>query len=70
MNFDKLTKEDAELLSYKDLTSLILEEKGKKNTYYTNTKSACKKFLLTMSTKEDFELAKIWIKEGEKRWKS
>ena len=32
MNFDKLTKEDAELLSYKDLTSLILEEKGKKNT--------------------------------------
>ena len=32
MKFDKLTKEDAELLSYKDLTSLILENKGKKNT--------------------------------------
>ena len=30
MKFDKLTKEDAELLSYKDLTSLILENKGKK----------------------------------------
>ena len=23
-------------------------EKGRKNTYYTNTKSACKKFLLTL----------------------
>lgn len=45
-------------------------EKGRKNTYYTNTKSACKKFLLTMSTKEDFELAKTWVEEGEKRWKS
>lgn len=32
MKFDNLTKEDAELLSYKDLTNLILEEKGKKNT--------------------------------------
>ena len=32
MKFDKLTKEDAELLSYKDLTCLILENKGKKNT--------------------------------------
>ena len=32
MKFDKLTKEDAELLSYKDLTSVILENKGKKNT--------------------------------------
>ena len=32
MKFNDLTKEDAELLSYKDLTSLILEEQGKKNT--------------------------------------
>lgn len=32
MKFDKLTKEDSELLSYKDLTCLILENKGKKNT--------------------------------------
>lgn len=32
MKFDKLTKEDAELLSYKDLTCLVLENKGKKNT--------------------------------------
>lgn len=32
MKFDNLTKEDAELLSYKDLTNLILDEKGKKNT--------------------------------------
>ena len=32
MKFNDLTKEDAELLSYKDLTCLILENKGKKNT--------------------------------------
>lgn len=54
---------------YKAVKKYRATEKGGKNTYYTNTKSACKKFLLTMSTKEDFELAKQWFKEGEKRWK-
>ena len=54
---------------YKAVKKYRATEKGGKNTYYTNTKSACKKFLLTMSTKEDFELAKQWFKEGEERWK-
>ena len=50
---------------YKAVKKYRATEKGGKNTYYTNTKSACKKFLLTMSTKEDFELAKTWLEEGE-----
>ena len=32
MSIDKMKKEDLELLSYKDITSLILEEKGAMNT--------------------------------------
>ena len=32
MTLDKMKKEDLELLSYKDITSLILEEKGAMNT--------------------------------------
>ena len=54
---------------YKAVKKYRATEKGGKNTYYTNTKSACKKFLLTMSTKEDFELDKTLLEEGEKRWK-
>ena len=32
MSLDKMKKEDLELLSYKDITSMILEEKGAMNT--------------------------------------
>ena len=32
MSIDKMKKEDLELLSYKDITSMILEEKGAMNT--------------------------------------
>lgn len=32
MNLKNMTKEDLELLSYKDITNLILEEKGEQNT--------------------------------------
>ena len=32
MNINKMKKEDLELLSYKDITALILEEKGAMNT--------------------------------------
>lgn len=32
MSIDKLKKEDLELLSYKDITNMILEEKGAMNT--------------------------------------
>ena len=32
MKIDKMKKEDLELLSYKDITSMILEEKGAMNT--------------------------------------
>ena len=32
MTIDKMKKEDLELLSYKDITSMILEEKGAMNT--------------------------------------
>lgn len=32
MSIDKMKKEDLELLSYKDITSIILEEKGAMNT--------------------------------------
>lgn len=32
MKLDKMKKEELELLSYKDITSIILEEEGQKNT--------------------------------------
>lgn len=32
MSIKKMTKEDLELLSYKDITNLLLEEEGPKNT--------------------------------------
>ena len=32
MSLDKMSKEDLELLSYKDITAIILEEKGAMNT--------------------------------------
>ena len=32
MSIDKIKKEELELLSYKDITSMILEEKGAMNT--------------------------------------
>ena len=32
MSLDKMSKEDLELLSYKDIAAIILEEKGAKNT--------------------------------------
>jgi len=32
MSLDKMSKEDLELLSYKDIAAIILEEKGSKNT--------------------------------------
>ncbi len=38
MSLDKMKKEDLELLSYKEITSLILEEKGAMNTLDLFTK--------------------------------
>ncbi len=38
MKIDKMKKEDLELLSYKEITSLILEEKGAMNTLELFTK--------------------------------
>ena len=40
MSLDKMKKEDLELLSYKEITSLILEEKGAMNTLELFTKIA------------------------------
>ena len=40
MKIDKMKKEDLELLSYKEITSLILEEKGAMNTLELFTKIA------------------------------
>ena len=40
MSLDKMKKEELELLSYKDITSMILEEKGAMNTLDLFTKIA------------------------------